>query len=404
MISTQPEVSPSVATPVRRRGRKHADGDGSIGAYKGGWRGRLMVGYRQDGKPDVREVYGPTQGEVRKKLVELRQKAEQGLLGTKDADRATVKAFMVRWLDANRATLRPRTAKVYADYTRLHIAPELGRHRLVALRPEHIQALYAHKLTAGLAPATVRKIHSILHRALHDAVRWNAVPRNVADAVDAPKVPRKELRPPAAADLRRLLDIAATAADPFAALWATAIYSGCRLGELLGLQWPDIDLTGGSLTVRRNLVSCKDTEPVFGEPKTQRSRRKVTLPAEAVEVIRRYRQEQVERRLLLGPDYGPHDMVFASATGSPLIARNVQRAFKLALGRADLPQTVRFHDLRHAAATMLLQAGVHPKVVSERLGHSTITLTLDTYSHVVPGMDADAAERLARVLGGATSG
>ncbi|MGI8913342.1 MAG: tyrosine-type recombinase/integrase [Chloroflexota bacterium] len=363
-----------------------------------------MVGYKPDGKPDIREVYGKTPAEVRRKLAELRQKADQGMLGTRLADKETVEAFLTRWLDAIRATLRPRTASVYADYVRLHIHPELGRHRLVALRPEHIQALYAHKLAAGLAPATVRKIHSILHRALHDAVRWNAVPRNVADAVDAPTVRRKELHPPAAAELRHLLAVAVAANDPFAALWATAIYSGCRLGELLGLTWPDLDLATGSLTVRRTLIACKGTEPVFGEPKTQRSRRNVTLPVEAVEVLSTYRQAQVERRLLLGPDYGQHDMVFASATGSPLIARNVQRAFKLALRRADLPATVRFHDLRHAAATMLLQAGVHPKVVSERLGHSTITLTLDTYSHVVPGLDADAANRLARVLGGAITG
>lgn len=114
-----------------------------------------------------------------------------------------------------------------------------------------------------------------------------------------------------------------------------AIYSGWRLGELLGLTWPDLDLTAGALTVRRTLVSCSATEPVFGEPKTPRSRRRVTLPAEAIDLLRSYRQEQLQRRLLLGPDYGSHDMVFASATGSPLIARNVQRAFKLALGRAD---------------------------------------------------------------------
>jgi integrase len=123
----------------------------------------------------------------------------------------------------------------------------------------------------------------------------------------------------------------------------------------------------------------------------------------AIDLLRAYRKEQLQRRLLLGPDYGSHDMVFASATGSPLIACNVQRAFKLALGRADLPSTVRFHDVRHAAATVLLQAGVHAKVVSERLGHSTITLTLDTYSHVIPGLDADAANRLAALLAPASA-
>lgn len=393
-----------IAPRIRTR-HKRGDGEGSLylDERRGLWIGELMVGYRPDGKPDRRRVSAKTQAECRRKLDTLKRESEHGLLPARGAERETLATFLARWLQAIRATVRPRTAKVYADYSRLHILPELGRYKLTALRPEYIQALYAHKLAAGLAPATVRKIHSILHRALHDAVRWSAVPRNVADVVDAPSVRRQELHPPSVEELRHLLAVAKAASDPFAALWSTAIYSGCRLGELLGLTWPDLDLTAGALTVRRTLVSCSATDPVFGEPKTARSRRRVTLPAEASDLLRSYRQEQLQRRLLLGPDYGSHDMVFASATGSPLIARNVQRAFKLALGRADLPSTVRFHDLRHAAATLLLQAGVHPKVVSERLGHSTITLTLDTYSHVIPGLDADAANRLAALLAPASA-
>lgn len=388
------------AIPRARSRHKRGDGEGTLylDAQRRLWIGEVMVGYRPDGKPDRRRVSAKTQAECRRKLDALKRQSDQGLLPARDAERETVAAFFARWLQAIRATVRPRTADVYADYSSLHILPELGRYKLAALRPEHVQTLYAHKLATGLAPATVRKIHSILHRALHDAVRWSAVPRNVADVVDAPTVRRLELHPPTVEELRHLLAVANASGDPFVALWSTAVYSGCRLSELLGLTWPDIDLAAGALTVRRTLVSCKAAEPVFGEPETQRSRRRVTLPENAVAVLRTYRQEQLQRRLLLGPDYGQHDLVFASATGSPLIARNVQRAFKLALGRADLAPTVRFHDLRHAAATLLLQAGVHPKVVSERLGHSTITLTLDTYSHVIPALDADAANRLAALL------
>ncbi|MCL4543989.1 MAG: site-specific integrase [Chloroflexi bacterium] len=386
--------------PTKRRLRKRGDGEGTLylDEQRGLWIGELMIGYRPDGKPDRRRVTAKLQGDCRRKLDALKLKCENGLLPARQAEKETVAAFLARWLQAIRATVRPRTADVYADYSRLHIDPELGRHKLGGLRPEHIQTFYANKLAAGLAPATVHKMHAILHRALHDTVRWNLIVRNAADAVDAPTARKKELHPPTVNELRQLLAIAETTSDPFTALWSTAIYSGCRLGELLGLTWTDVDLNVGALTIRRNLVSCKATEPIFGEPKTARSRRRVTIPTPAVEALQAHRRGQLQRRLVLGPDYGPHDMVFASATGSPLIARNVQRAFKLALGRAGLPSTVRFHDLRHAAATLLLQAGVHPKVVSERLGHSTVTMTLDTYSHVIPSLDADAANQIARLL------
>lgn len=174
--------------PRTRTRHKRGDGEGSLylDERRGLWIGELMVGYRPDGKPDRRRVSAKTQAECQRKLDTLKRESEHGILPARDAERETLAAFLARWLQAIRATVRPRTAKVYADYTRLHILPELGRHKLTALRPEYVQALYAHKLAAGLAPATVRKIHSILHRALHDAVRWSAVPRNVADVVDAP--------------------------------------------------------------------------------------------------------------------------------------------------------------------------------------------------------------------------
>jgi integrase len=404
MTSTQNEVSATLAPPAKRRAHKHADGEGSIGAYKGGWRGRLMVGYRQDGKPDVREVYGKTQTECRRKLAELRHRAEQGSLGTRAADKESVAAFLGRWLTATAATLKPMTATAYADIVRVHLVPALGRHRLAALRPEHVQAFHAAKLAAGQAPSSVRKYHAVLHKALKDAMRWGQVARNVCDAVDLPAASRKELHPPSVADLTRLLGCAETAEDPLRALWNVALYSGCRRGELLALTWADVDMDAKTLTVRRTLVSATAGLPRFGEPKTAKSRRTVTLPAPAVEALRAHRQRQLADRLALGPDYASYDLVFSTRLGTALQARNVHRSFKAALGRAELPMTVRLHDLRHAAATMLLQAGVHPKVVSERLGHSTITLTLDTYSHVVPGLDADAAARLERVMQGNGAG
>lgn len=384
---------------VQRPPRKRGDGEGSIDEVREGlWRGRVMVGYKPDGKPDRRVIYGKTRAEVQRKLRELARQAEQGMLGDAEAGRVCVSAFLDRWLEAVQSTVGPRTYQRYAEVIRLHLLPELGRQRLAALRPDHLQALYARKLAAGQAAASVRKLHAVLHHALRDAVRWGYAPRNVADAVDAPAVRRPELQPPAPTELKRLIEAARDADDRLAVLWIVAVYTGCRQGELLGLMWRDLDLETGTLVVRRTLLRAKGREPLFGEPKTARSRRTVTLPAPAVAALKEQRERQDAERASLGADYAHFDLVFASGTGTPLLPRNVIRSFKLALARAGLPSRTRFHDLRHAAATMLLRAGVHPKVVSERLGHSTITLTLDTYTHVVPGLDADAAGRLERVM------
>jgi integrase len=263
-----------------------------------------------------------------------------------------------------------------------------------------VQRLYAAKLEAGLSPRTVRHVHRVLHTALTRAVRWRYVPANAAEAVDPPAVPEPEHAPPAAEELARLLDTAHATGDRLASLWTVAVFSGCREGELLGLRWADVDLARGTLAVRRTLVDARGGAPRFGEPKTSRSRRTVTLPEEAVAALRAQRESQERERRRLGPDYAGYGLVFASHLGTPLLARNVIRSFKAALARAGLPSRYRVHDLRHAAATLMLAAGVHPKVASARLGHSTVGLTLDLYTHSVEGLDADAAERIQRAVRG----
>jgi integrase len=183
-----------------------------------------------------------------------------------------------------------------------------------------------------------------------------------------------------------------------AVLWTIAVYSGCRLGELLALQWGDADLEQGTITIRRTLERVDGTTPVYGEPKTNRSRRTVALPTVAMDGLRRWRARQNEERLAVGADFAGYGLVFSTELGTPLSGRNAHRLFKLALARAGLPSTVRVHDLRHFAATLMLSAGVHPKIASERLGHSTVGITLDLYSHAVQGLDVDAAERMARAM------
>jgi integrase len=360
-----------------------------------------MVGYKPDGKPDRRVVYGKTRAECQRKLDELRQRAGSGLLGDATRERDSVTDYLVRWLATTRSNVRPKTHKRYGEIVRLHLAPGLGRHRLSALRPDHVQQFYESKMASALAPRTVHHCHAVLHRALEQAVRWGYVPRNVCDAVAPPSVPYRELEPPKPAQLGQLLD---AAGDRLAALWTVAIYSACRQGELLGLQWRDVDLDTGRLSVRRSLLSAQGGVPQYGEPKTDKSRRTLTLPPEAIAALRAHRDRQNFERQRLGEAWADYGLVFTTVTGTPLDQRNVIRLFKAALKRAGLSETIRFHDLRHAAATLMLASGVDQKTAAARLGHSTIRLTMDLYTHAVQALDVDAAERMQRLLRGTVPG
>jgi integrase len=317
---------------------------------------------------------------------------------------------MDTWLAAARTSVRPQTWKVYDQYARSHIIPSLGRTKLRSLRPDASQAFYASKLAEGLAPNTVRKIHAVLHRALKMAVIWNYLPRNVADDADKPAAPRREASTLDPAELKGLLERAVAegeragpgaqqmgSARQWAVLWTVAIYSGCRESELLALFWSDLDLDNGTLTARRNLVTAKDQIPQYGEPKSQTSRRTISIPEEAVQALRIHKSRQAAQRLA-SIAWAENDLVFCTHIGTPLIRRNVLRAFKQALVRAGLPESIRFHDLRHAHATLLLRAGVPLKIASGRLGHSGIGITADLYQHVASDMDADAAERAASAM------
>ena len=281
------------------RAHKRGHREGSISRRPDGrWHGRLMVGFTPEGKPDRRHVYGETRAEVQRKLNELRRRLDQGHLGDPASGRETLGTFLARWLEASRRTLRPSTWKRYEEIVRLHLIPALGRTRLDALRPDALQRLLVARLESGLSPRTVHHIHRVLHTALGQAVRWHYLPANPADAVDPPAVPRVEISPPAPDELARLLDTAWAARDRLAPLWSLAVYDRLRHGELLGLQWSDVDLDRATLAVRRTLAGARRGVPQFGEPKTSRGRRAVTLPSEAVAALRaqRERQERERRR------------------------------------------------------------------------------------------------------------
>lgn len=407
--NAQAVVSATAAGSRKRAAHKRADGEGTIYRRKDGlWVGDLMVGYKPDGRPDRRTVSAKTEGECRRKLQALRQQHSQGAL---PKERDTLAGFVERWLAATAAGVRPSTHRRYAQLLRVHVLPTLGRKRLDALRPDDVQAVLGRLLLAPargkpgatLSPRTVRHVHTVLHTALAAAVKWGDVARNVADLVDPPRVSKPESYTPTPAECARL--IAAAAGDSLAALVGLAVYTGARQGELLGLQWGDVDFDKGTLAIRRSLMQPPHGGvPEYGPPKTERSRRTLTLPPEALAALRQQRSRQLEQRMLVGPEYRDYGLIFATALGTPYIARNVGRTWKRLLAAAGLPPGVRFHDLRHAAATNSLQANIPLKVVSERLGHSTLAITADLYTHRVASLEADAAEKLAALIRAAAPG
>ncbi len=277
-----------------------------------------------------------------------------------------------------------------------HLLSALGHVLVQKLTAQHIQKLYAQKLEEGLSSGRVLNIHAVLHKALDHAVRINLVIRNVSDSVELPRLEQHEIQPLTAEQAQRFL--AAVRERRLEGLLTLALVTGMRKGELLGLKWQDIDLEEGSLQVRRTVGFVTGRGFVEGETKTKSSKRKIMLPQFVVQMLKRHRTLQLETRLKAGTRWIDHDLVFCSIYGGFLHPMTVFDHFTRALNDAGLPR-IRFHDLRHSAATLLLSMGVPAKVVQEILGHSRISMTLGVYSHVLPGMQQEAMGKMNDLFG-----
>jgi integrase len=308
----------------------------------------------------------------------------------------TVNSYLDRWLEtAVRPRVSRRTADGYANLLKRYVREPLGQRRLDKLQPLDIQKVYSEMQARGLSARIVRHTHSALHNALKQAVKWGILSRNPSDLVELPKVPHKERRvlsPDEAANFLEVADVM-----PHGLIFEFALLTGMRPEEYLALQWSDIDFERTTAQVRRALVRHKKSWS-FEEPKTARSRRTVFLPAPLLQKLATHKRKQAEARLKLGAAWQAFDLVFCSDEGTPLTIPNITyRYFRPILTEAKLPR-IRLYDLRHTCATLLLIAEENPKVVSERLGHTTIVLTLDTYSHVLPTMQQGATARLEKML------
>lgn len=366
--------------------KRRARGEGSIYQRKDG-RWCATFSYDADGIPKRKTVYGKTQAEALSKHRKFKAMVEAGMIP--DSRSMTLGQFLIRWLEESVRTTNRRTTYVtYRTIIKAHVLPHVGALPLRLLAPMRLQALYATLQDKKCSPRMVQIVHARLHTALEQAVRWGLLARNPCDAVTVPRSPKPKMQALDEAEVRRLLIQARQ--DPLYALYLLAIATGLRQGELLALQWKDIDLRAESLSVRHTLQDINGHLELT-EPKTSGSRRKVDLPTLAVEALRAHRMQLMSNGKL-------SDFVFSDSEGKPLRKSNlIRRSFKPLLRAASLPN-IRFHDLRHTAATLMFTQGINPKVIQERLGHASIMLTLDTYSHVLPTMQREAADRLNTVL------
>lgn len=377
-------------------------------------RGRIFkrqggYGYRVDLPPDpatgnrrqVQRQGFRTKKEAERALGDRLLEIRSGTAVTPSTD--DLGAFLDEWLLGQRTRLKETTWESYRVVVE-RIRARIGKVKLQALTPLDLERFYRLLVEEGgskgqpLSAKTVRNTHTVIRKALSDAERLGLIPRNPAAAARPPSADRKEQRTWSSDDLRDFLDTVRE--DRLFAMYVLMATTGMRRGEVLGLRWRDIDLDGGELHIVQTLAAV-NYQPVFSTPKTKRSRRLVYLDEGTVNVVRTHRQAQRQERLAAGPAWegAGYGLVFCDQLGGPLNPDGVSREFRKRVNESGVDK-VRLHDLRHTYATLALKAGVHPKVVSDRLGHATVGVTLDLYSHVTPAIGRDAADVVAAKIFG----
>jgi integrase len=329
-----------------------------------------------------------TKKQAEKRLAELLHELDTGMLV--NPSKIIVAEFLKRWLNEyGRPNLTPRSFGRYSGIVHRHLIPDFGAIPLVSLKAEHLQAHYSKKLKSGLGVRSVRYHHVVIHKALATAIKWGLLQRNIADNVDIPRARLGEMQTWDEWDIARFMEAAKE--NPYFTLFYTSLFTALRRGELLALTWRDVDLILGQVSINRSL-HVVNKRVVFTEPKSAKSRRTVALSPSAILVLREHREKQQLDRAMAGKTLTDDDCVFSHTDGAPLRPDTITHCWSKLLRNTGLKH-IRLHDLRHTHASLLLKQGVHPKIVQERLGHASISITLDTYSHVAPGLQRAAANR-----------
>jgi integrase len=371
------------------------------------WEALITLG-RDPGTGKVKRlaVYGKTQQECKDKLIETLQSIKNQTFV--EPHKITVEGWLDTWLkEYKKDNIRPTTYSSYEYIVRVHIKPNLGKALLRELRPEQVQKFYNERKASGLSSRTVRYIHTVLHEALEQAVKNNLVVRNVCKATTLPKQEKPEMRVLSVEEQNRFMN--ALSADKMGIIFKLDLATGMRKGELLALTWNNVDFKEGVIRVTRSLSrtrvnfdwESKETKTaiIIQKPKTKKGERTIPLFDAIMLDLKRYREAEREKFINLGWDdikikqHFKNGLVFTNELGGYIEPRNLSRKFYSLLKAAEIPRA-NVHCLRHSFATRLLEMGVSPKVVQEILGHSTITLTLDTYSHVMPELKKDAVDKI----------
>lgn len=380
--------------------KKAASGEGGVYQRKDGrWDAYITV--QTTSGPKVLRTTRRTKQDARQWLNEKRHQRDRRTLPAHDADRITVGEYLNRWLKTIEGTVARHTYRDYESKVRVHLKPAIGRIKLRSLRADDLQVLYSQKLAAGLSPRTVEYIHTTIRKALARAEAWDLVTKNVARHARPPRKTHSEHEVLSRDQVGLFFET--VQGDRFEALYILALTTGMRRGEILGLKWADLDLQRGYLRVLRSL-STDHGAPLEVAPKREASKRPIKLLPEAVTALEAHRKRQLEDRLRAGPRWEDNSYVFPTSLGTGMSGNNLRnRSLRPLLDKAGLPR-VTFHELRHTFATLELEIGTPAKVVQEILGHASIVQTMNTYSHVAPSMQDEAAERLrGHLFGGGES-
>ncbi|MGM0496038.1 MAG: tyrosine-type recombinase/integrase [Bacillota bacterium] len=373
------------------------DGEGTIVKRNDGrWMGAITVGQKNNGQSKRKYIYGQTRKEVAEKMTKLKNDL---LMGTYvEPSNIKIKEWLDRWIEGRKSSLAYSTYRNYKVMIRNHLNDDIGDIKLKDLQPRQIQELLNYKLEngkkkgeGGLSTRTVKYIYQTLHAALEQAVKERLITNNVCKAVEVPKKQQeKKLHTWNKKQVNKFLQEAED--YRYFSLLYLAVNTGMRRGELLGLQWKDIDFDKKRITVKRQLART-DKGLIFKKVKTKSGNRTIPITDNIVTTLKKCKIKQSENKLKLGEQYNDNDLVGCNSIGNPIDPRNLVREFKKVTKEAQLPE-IRFHDLRHTFATLFLEAGGPIKTLQQILGHSSITVTIDTYSHVTEEMLIEAEKKI----------
>jgi integrase len=385
--------------------KKRGNNEGTIVHRKDGrWMASITIGRDPaTGKVKRASFYGKTRQEAADQLAHALSDLGRGAFVA--PHKLTVGQWLETWLqEYKRPQVRPLTFDNYERIVRCHLIPTLGHIPMKELRPENVQRAYNERRQSGMSAGSICVMHAVLHGALRQAMKNQLMLRHVTEAAVPPSARTRTMHPLSLQEVRELLS---TIGEHrlFPAIFLR-LGTGLRRGELLALRWQDVDLARGLIHIRQTLARVrvhgrssagKKTQLIFQEPKTEQSRRTVPIPADIVEELQRHKARQAQVRLLLGQAYEDQGLVFCAANGNPLEPVDFYRRFVQLLRQAGLPAR-RFHDARHTFATLMLELGESPKTVQTMLGHTTISTTLDIYSHVSLDLERRAAAKLNEAL------